>query len=176
MALLNLTDKENATGRVAEIYETMMNTMGFIPNAFKVYSPSEHVLDKQFGNLAYFMRHKTLGGKLLAFIRILVSEQEQCKYCVGVNSNILLQYGVLPEALAEIKLDPTKAPLEEKELAMLLFVLQVVNDSNSVLQSDVDKLRNLGWTDADILEATYHGTSQLSADRIFNAFKIESDM
>jgi AhpD family alkylhydroperoxidase len=176
MALLKLAEPNEATGRVAEIYESMINTMGFIPNAFKVFSPSAHVLDKQFGNLGYFMRHKTLGGKLLAFIRLLVSEQEHCAYCVGMNSGILLQYGVLPEAIGEIRKDPSKAPLEEKELALLIFVLKVVNDSNSTMQADVDLLRDLGWTDADILEATYHGTTQVGVDRLFNAFKIEQEM
>ena len=175
MSLLNLIEKDDATGRVAEIYETMIKNMGFIPNAFKVYSPSEYVLDKQFANLGHYMRHKTLGGKLLAFIRLLVSEQEQCAYCVGMNSGILLQYGVLPEMLAGIKQDPSTAPLDEKELAMLLFVLNVVKNSNGIVQEDVDKLRNLGWSDTDILEAAYHGTSQIGADKIFNAFKISSD-
>ncbi|MCX6307070.1 MAG: hypothetical protein NT040_19060 [Bacteroidetes bacterium] len=175
MALLNLIEKDQATGRVAEIYETMINTMGFIPNAFKVFSPSAHVLDVQVGNLGYFMRHKTLSGKLLAFIRLLVSDQEQCNYCVGMNSGILLQYGVLPEMIAGIKLDPSTAPLEENELAMLLFVLQVVKNSNSIEQPDVDKLRNLGWNDTEILEATYHAATSVGVDKIFNAFKIESD-
>lgn len=175
MALLNLVEKEQATGKVAEIYETMINTMGFIPNAFKVFSPSEHVLNQQFSNLGFFMRHKTLGGKLLAFVRLMVSEQEQCAYCVGMNSGILLQYGVLPETLAGIRKDPASAPLEENELAMLLFVLSVVKDSNAIAQTDVDKLRNLGWTDTDILEATYHAATQVGVDKIFNAFKIESD-
>ncbi len=176
MALIKLIEKEEATGRVAEIYETMINSMGFIPNAFKVFSPSEHILDKQFSNLGYYMRHKTLSGKLLAFIRLLVSETEQCKYCVGMNSGILLQYGVLPDRLAEIKEDPTKAPLEEKELALLLFVLKVVKDSNAIQQEDVDALKNLGWNDADIMDATYHGTTQVGVDKIFNAFKIDSEI
>ena len=176
MALLNLIEKDKATGRVAEIYESMMNTMGFIPNAFKIYSPSEHVLGNQVGNLGYFMRHKTLSGQLLAFIRLLVSEKEQCEYCIGVNTGILMQYGILPEATAAIRKDPSTAPLDAKEMAMLLFVLKVVADSANVSQGDVDSLRNLGWTDSEILEASYHGATQVAADKIFNAFKIERDM
>jgi uncharacterized peroxidase-related enzyme len=175
MALLHLIEKDQATGRIAEIYENMINAMGFIPNAFKVFSPSVHVLENQVGNLGYFMRHKTLGGKLLAFIRLLVSDQEQCAYCVGMNSGILFQYGVLPEMIAEIKQDPSKAPLEDKEIAMLLFVLKVVKNSNSIEQHDVDRLRNHGWNDSEILDATYHAVTQTGVDKIFNAFKIESD-
>ena len=176
MSIITLIEQEEATGRVAEIYETMINSMGFIPNAFKVFSPSEHVLDTQFKNLGYFMRHKTLSGKLLAFIRLLVSHQERCDYCVGMNSGILLQHGILPDVLAEIKKDPTKAPLDEKVSAMLLFVLKVVKDSNSIEKDDVEQLKSLGWMDKDILDATYHGTTQVGVDKIFNAFKIEPEM
>jgi uncharacterized peroxidase-related enzyme len=176
MALLNLIEKEQATGQVAEIYENMISTMGFIPNAFKIFSPSAHLLNIQAGNLGFYMRHKTLGGKLLAFIRLLVSEQEQCTYCVGMNSGILLQYGVLPEMIAGIMKDPASAPLEGKELAMLLFVLKVVKNSNSIEQTDVDHLRNLGWNDTEILEATYHAATQVGVDKIFNAFKIQQDI
>jgi alkylhydroperoxidase family enzyme len=129
----------------------------------------------QVSNLGYFMRHKTLGGKFLAFVRLLISEQEQCIYCVNANSGILLQYGVLPEVISEVKMDPSKAPLEKNEVALLLFVLKLVKDANSITQDDVDSLRNLGWTDSDILEASYHGTSQVGADKLFNAFKIEND-
>jgi uncharacterized peroxidase-related enzyme len=176
MALLNIIEPEQATGTVSEIYENMTKAIGFVPNAFKVFSPSAHILNIQVENLGYFMRHKTLGGKLLAFIRLLVSEQEQCAYCVGTNSRILLQYGVLPDMITEIKQDPSKAPLEENELAMLFFVLKVVKNSNSIEQADVDSLRSLGWNDTEILEATYHAATQVGVDKIFNAFKISSDL
>ena len=35
MALLNVIEKDQATGKVASIYENMINAMGFVPNAFK---------------------------------------------------------------------------------------------------------------------------------------------
>lgn len=176
MSLLKLIEKEEATGKVAEIYERMTAAMGFVPNAFKLYSPSEHLLETVSGNLGHYMRHKSLGGKLLAFIRLLVSDQEKCAYCVGVNTHILLQYGVLPDALTGIKADPATAPLEEKEKALLLFVLKMVKDSNSIVAEDLEKLRSLGWSDTEILEGAYHGANQVAGDMILNAFKISPDM
>jgi alkylhydroperoxidase family enzyme len=153
----------------------MTDTMGFVPNAFKVFSPSPFLLERQVSSLGYYMRHATLSGKLLAMIRMLVSVDEECTYCVGTNAGILFHYGVLPEQVAEIKADPSKAPLDAKELPMLLFVLKAVKESNAVTPADVDDLRNLGWSDAEILEAAYHGASAVASDRIFNAFKITAD-
>ncbi len=175
MALLNVIEKDQATGKVASIYENMINAMGFVPNAFKIFSASEHVLETQVNNLGFFMRHKTLSGKLLAIIRLLVSVQEECAYCVSANTGILFQYGVLPDQIGEIKRDPEKAPLDAKELALLLFILKVVKDSNSIIESDIEALKKLGWNDKDILEATYHAATQVGMDMIFNAFKIEKD-
>ncbi|HNW74808.1 MAG: carboxymuconolactone decarboxylase family protein [Bacteroidales bacterium] len=175
MALLNVIEKDQATGKVASIYENMINAMGFVPNAFKIFSASEHVLETQVNNLGFFMRHKTLSGKLLAIIRLLVSVQEECAYCVSANTGILFQYGVLPDQIGEIKRDPEKAPLDAKELALLLFILKVVNNSNSIIESDIEALKKLGWNDKDILEATYHAATQVGMDMIFNAFKIEKD-
>lgn len=175
MALIKTMEKDEATGLVADIYENMVNTLGFIPNAFKLFSTSPHLLEASIHNLGYFMRHKTLGGKLLAFIRLLVSEQETCEYCVSTNAGILLQYGVLPEHLTGIKADPSTAPLEPREVAMLLFVLKLVRDARSITPEEVQTLRDQGWSDAEILEASFHGTSQVGSDKLFNAFRIESD-
>ncbi|MFZ4398791.1 MAG: carboxymuconolactone decarboxylase family protein [Bacteroidales bacterium] len=175
MSLIKLVEPEEATGKVAEIYQNMMNTMGFIPNAFKLYSPSEHALSQQVANLNFYFRHPKLGGKLLAFIRLLVSDQEKCEYCVGMNTQILFQYGVFPDMVNEIMKDHNQVPLEENEKAMLFFVLKVVKNSNSIIQEDVEKLRQLGWTDSEILEATYHGATQVAADMMLNAFKLDLD-
>jgi len=110
------------------------------------------------------------GGKLLAFIRSLVSEQEQCVYCVGMNSGILLQYGVLPEMIAELNWILQRRPWTEKELAMLLFVLAVVKKLECHERAHVDKLRNMGWNDTEISKRPNHATNSVSVDKIFNAF------
>lgn len=175
MSLIKVIEKEEATGFVGEIYQRMIDSMGFVPNAFKIYSSSEHVLGQQVNNLNYYFKHPKIGGKLMAFIRLMVSEQEKCEYCVGMNAGILFQYGVFPDMLKDILENPENVPLEENEKAMLFFVLKVVKDSNSITKEDVEKLHVLGWEDKEILEATYHGATQVAADMIFNAFKIDID-
>ena len=175
MAIIKVIEKEQAVGKVAEIYAGMEKQIGMVPNAFKLFSSSEYVLEQQMRNLSHFIGHPRLSGKLLAFVRLMVSEIEECKYCVGMNTSILWEYGVLPEHIDEIRKDNNKVPLEENEKAMLFFVLKVVKQSNSIEKADIDKLLQLGWTDADIVEATYHATSQVATDFMFNAFKIDAD-
>lgn len=175
MSLIKFVEPENASGKLAEIYQKMSSGMGFIPNAFKLFSTSEHIINQQYTNLGYFIRHPKLSGKFLAFVRLLVSENVHCEYCVNVNTSILFQYGILPESINEIVKDLSKVPLEENEKQLLYFVLKVVKNSNSVTKEDIEQLYNLGWSDMDILDASYHGVSQVAMDMLLNAFKVDKD-
>jgi len=60
---------------------------------------------------------------------------------------------VTDEQLDAMKADPAQSQLNEKDKAMLLFVLRAVKSPEAVEQKDVDALHDLGWTDQDILEA-----------------------
>jgi alkylhydroperoxidase family enzyme len=175
MTLIKTIDPKEATGKVAAIYDHFISKFGMVPNAFKVTSSSEFLLSQQATFLGYYMEHPSLSFKLQAFIRMLVSVNHDCEYCIKMNTGMLLQSGVSMEDIQATKANPEQAPIEGKDVALLLFVLKVVSNSNSITKEDLDKLRKLGWQDSEILEATFHGTSQISSDMIFNAFKIEND-
>lgn len=175
MAIIKTIEPNEATGKVAEIYKQFESLMGFVPNAFKVTALNPALLANATQFLQVYFQHQTLSPKLLALIRLLVSIEEKCEYCITVNSGMLMQNGMKPEEIEAVKTDPTQAPLEEKEKELLLFVLKAVRESHSTSQDDIEKLRKLGWSDKEIYEATFHGASQVASDTILNAFKIELD-
>lgn len=173
--LLNHVEPADATGKTAEVYSALSKAMGMVPNAFKMYSVSEDLLVKQYEGLVYFISQNGLSGKLLAFIRLLVSVKESCDYCIGINTGILMQYGVLPEQIATIRDDPSMAPLPDNELALLLFVLRAVNQPTTINSEIVGPLRLIGWNDRQIFEATFHGAMQVASDKMLIAFQVEHD-
>jgi len=94
------------------------------------------------------------------------------EYCVDFNSGILqMLANVNDEQLKNLKSDPKQAPLNDKDKAMLLFVLKAVKTPDSVEQKDVDTLRKLGWTDQDLLEATHHGADNVRHGILFKTLK-----
>ncbi len=92
-----------------------------------------------------------------------------------VSRLLINMFGQSPEQVAATKQDPNQAPLEEKEKAMLLFVLKSVKTPTEVTEQDVQALRALGWEEGDILDATAHGARHVAIDILFNTFKIEKD-
>ncbi len=79
------------------------------------------------------------------------------------------------EQVAATRADPAAAQLPERDKALLLFVLNAVQDATSVVAADLDALRSFGWSDGDILDALAHGARMVAGAIIINAFKIVRD-
>lgn len=177
MTLIHTVAPQDAQGTLAELYQQAEKMLGFVPNAFRLYSMSPVMLQNQFHQLGYFMQHPSLSFPLLAFVRMLVSQDNRCDYCIDLNAAMLMERaGLSVEQIAATRKDPAQAPLGEKDKAMLLFVLKATRTPLEVNAADVDALRAQGWTDGDIFDAVLHGARNMAADVLFNTFKIEKDL
>ncbi|MBN2607101.1 MAG: hypothetical protein JXR47_07180 [Thiotrichales bacterium] len=173
MSLLSLVTPEKATGRVAEIYDEINWTFGSVPSGFQLHSISPELFDDNWRNISYFMEHKTLSFPLLAMIRMLVSKDNECEYCINLNEALLInKAGFTQDQIAATKADASTAPLSEKDKAMLLFVLKATKAAKSVNADDMETLKNLGWTDRDIYDAVAHGARNMAMDVLFDTFKV----
>ncbi|EIJ41692.1 hypothetical protein BegalDRAFT_0781 [Beggiatoa alba B18LD] len=176
MPLVDIVLPENATDKTAAIYADIQSLLGRIPNALQMWSASPVMLEMVWAEISYFMRHPRLSPQLLATIRMLVSQENQCAYCIGFNAGLLISvFGLTPEQVTLTKKAPSQAPLEEKEKALLLFVLKSVKTPLQVKADDIQPLKALGWEEVDIFEAVTHGARNVSVDIIFNTFKLEND-
>ncbi|MBU1689692.1 MAG: hypothetical protein KJ958_15140 [Gammaproteobacteria bacterium] len=176
MSIISTVTPEQAEGKVAEIYGQIQQMMGRVPNAFQMYSSSPALLEQQMQQISYFMQHPTLSFPLLAMVRMLVSQNNDCQYCIGLNEGMLIQMaGLTVEQVAATRRDPVSAPIPDKDKAMLLLVLKATKTPKLVDKSDLEQLRALGWCDSDIMDAVSHGARNVAADIIFNTFKIDID-
>lgn len=177
MAMIQTVSPDQASGKLAQIYGEIEKVFGSVPNAMQLYSISPDLLEQQWQQIGYYMRHPGLSFPLLAMIRMLVSQENQCEYCVGFNESMLIHMaGLTPEQLVTAKRNPADAPLPEKEKAMLLFVLKSTKNAKDVDHSDLEQLRAHGWGDGDIMDAVHHGARNMAVDVVFNTFKIDNDM
>ncbi|MBF0466071.1 MAG: hypothetical protein HQK88_14070 [Nitrospirae bacterium] len=175
MPLIKTVSPEEATGKTAEIFAVAKERLGRVPNVYQLYATTPTLLEIQFNSMGYYMNHPNLSMGFLAFVRMLVSVGTNCEYCIDFNKNLLIQSGIGADVLNETIKDPKKAPLPEKEKTLLLLVLKAVKNPRSVCASDVDELRNLGWSDRDILDAVIHGANNSAADIIIDTFKVEKE-
>lgn len=176
MSLIETVSPEKATGPVAEVYREITQALGRIPNGMQLFSASPPLLAQNWEQTAYYVRHRVLPPALLAAIRLLVSEANNCDYCIDMNAAMLIElFGLAPDQVTAMRRDPQAAPFEEKDRALLALVLRVVVERRPVTRADIDALAALGWSESDVLDAIAHGARNVAIDIILNAFSVASD-
>lgn len=170
MFLLEHVKPENASGRVKEAYAAF--PAGFpVPEPLVLMSVSPELAYQQSQIVRHFMTHSNLDMGLLASIRYVIASQYDYAFCVNFNANLLKMAGGLSdEDLQTLKSDPESAGMEEPQKALLLFALKVVRSPEAIEKADVDRLREMGWSDQDIFDAAFHASSMVSASNLYKAF------
>jgi alkylhydroperoxidase family enzyme len=124
-------------------------------------------------SVQYYTQHPNLSFGLLSTIRYLVAQQYDYAFCTSFNKNFLMMQGMSEEDIQKVVEDPLQAPLEDKDRAMLAFVMKAIKTPDAVAEEDMKQLRDLGWSDTDILDALTHGTNMIGSSILMKAFKMD---
>lgn len=148
---------------------------GFVPNAARLMALSPTIHDQQFDYMDHFQAHPRLNPPLLTFIRLLVAGNAGCRYCIDMNTALLVRNGIGPEAIAAARQDTGNAPLPAAELALLQLVLKAVKDPHGVSAEDIETVRRQGWEETDVFEAVHYGAHAQAVNIVFDTFKVPLD-
>jgi len=173
MALIQTVEPDKAEGKVKEIYDFMQKNAGVIPAPLQLASASPWMLDMVWNSIQYFSRHSNLGFGLLSSIRYLVAQQYNYAFCTDFNRNMLKIQGLSDEDIEKMEKDPLQAPLDDKDRAMVSFVMKAIKSPDAIEKQDIDKLHDNGWTDSDIMDATVHGTNMIGSSILMKTFKMD---
>ncbi len=77
--------------------------------------------------------------------------------------------------LEAIARDFRNAGLSEREVAMMEYAQKVARDAASTTADDFDRLRQVGWTDEDILAITLTVTARTFISKTFDALHADPD-
>jgi alkylhydroperoxidase family enzyme len=175
MALVKTTPPEKAEGKLAELYAEVEQMFGMVPNNVRMLGVSPALLENQLQLIGHYREHPNLSTPFLAMTRMLVSKACHSPYCQNLNSGLLLKAGFTKEQIAAMQADPAQVPLDEKQKTLLLFVLKACDNPHSVSAEDMDRLRSLGWSEVDVVDAVAHGGRMVGTNIIFDTFKIDKE-
>jgi alkylhydroperoxidase family enzyme len=173
MGLIQVVDPQSAQGEIKEAFDFFEKTIGTIPAPMAMFSASPALFKMQLQSLTYFMQHPTLSFALLSSIRYLVAEQYDYRFCTGFNKSFLEKQGLSEEDIQKMSKDPESAPLDDKERAMLVFVVKAVKAPASMSSADMDRLHAAGWTDSDALDAMMHAATMIASSVLMKTFQMD---
>lgn len=174
--LEGIIEESQATGDVAQVYEKAKARFGFVPNAMKMQSINPDTIKFFAGLSHYFVAKSSLSEKFRLIANEMIAKKDDCEYCMTMMQGALnTNFGITKDDINEFIDDPKKAPLEEKEIALLEFILKALEDSNSTSKDDITKLNDLGVSDMEIFDAINFATQMQKIHIMLNVFRIDKD-
>ena len=151
MSFIQIPPEQAGDALIAELFADDQRSFGYVANYTtlfahrpKVYLAWEQLKEAIKANMD--LRRYELAT--LAAARRLRSS-----YCSLAHGQKVLAAGILDAGqLRDVMTDHDAAGLDEVEVAVMDLADKVVTDATSVTEKDVDRLRDLGCTDADILD------------------------
>ena len=129
------------TGQLGEIFQLLAIDK-------KVYFATDTMVQK------YLLEQTTLSYHIKEAIALLISLENGCKMCVNVHKNIAKMLGLSQESVDEILQGVSAMSVEDKEKALLDFCIKASKKDNyKIVKEEIDALKNLGWSDTQIVEA-----------------------
>ncbi len=155
MARIQVIEEAQATGSIKAIYDGIQQKLGFVPNMPKLFSlwPEVFELNQRLFETVMFAESE-LPNPTKEMIALVVSTANSCTYCVGHHSNFLQQYGVSEDVVRQLGTDVSQPAVDEKTGKLLEYARKVTQHAYKVTDEDVEALRQWGWSDRQILEAT----------------------
>lgn len=173
MPLIQTITPKHATGELAKLYTMIETIHGSVGKNAQLFSIRPELLRHQLDFIKYYMNHPTLSMPLLAAIRIMVSNNEECLFCIDFNTAILTNIaGWSVDQVTAMRFNINDANLPRREIAMLALAIKAIRNAHGVNANDLDTLREMGWSDSDLLDAVNHAARMVAIDIVFNTFKV----
>lgn len=150
---------EQATGKLKKLYQRVTGPDNNVDNIMMAHSLRPHSME---GHMALYKNvlHHT-GNKIpkwfLETLGVWVSSLNGCTYCVEHHfQGLQRELGDEPRGLAirsaiEAR-DLTNVPLDEAQVAAMLYVRKLTEAPAEMVKADINALRTAGYDDGEILE------------------------
>ena len=124
---------------------------GFVPNVFLVFANRPDEFRAFFAYYdALMSRDSGLSKAEREMIVVATSAANHCLYCVVSHGAILRIFSKEPLLADQVATNYTKAPITDRQRAMLDFALLIANDSHLASDDEFEALREHGFDDEDI--------------------------
>lgn len=154
---VRMIDEQDATGRVAELYDRIKEVTGlpFVPDMFRLVSTRPELLEALAAGFAGVFGGGPLPRRDKELIASWASKVNGCPYCVGTHNWFLQEFGGSRELAEAITMadEPSQLPIAAHEVVLLEFVTKVARGAYMVTDEDWERAADAGWSNDEVLDA-----------------------
>ncbi|MEM9340491.1 MAG: carboxymuconolactone decarboxylase family protein [Bacteroidota bacterium] len=170
MSTFNVPTREEVSENNQAIFDQLEKGVGFVPNLYATYAYNETALGDY---LTLSNRKTTLSNKEKEVVNLVVSQVNECIYCLSAHTAIGKMNGFSDEEILEIRTG--QASFDTKLDALAKFVKNSVVNRSKPDQEVTENLLAAGYTKANLVDIVIaigdktisnflHGATQIPVD------------
>ncbi len=155
MAHIELPEFEDMYPEKQKRAKPILEQTGQLGEIFKLLALDEKIYFATDGMIQkYLLDETTLSYDIKESIALLISLENGCKMCVDVHKGIAKMLGMSEKLLKEVLQGVDAMNVPDNEKALLKFCIKASKKDNyKILKEEIDALKEMGYSDVQIIEA-----------------------
>ena len=170
MKAINVPTYEQVSTNNQAIFDQLKKSLSFVPNLYATFALSETALAPY---LALQNAKGSLSPKAREVVNLVVSQVNECEYCLAAHTALGQKVGFTPAQLIEIR--QGSAAFDARLDALAKLVKSIAIERGHPDQDLVEQFFDAGWSDANLVDVIVvigdkiisnylHGTTKIPVD------------
>ena len=173
MSIIETVSEVDVTGLAAELYAEDVHDLGYVPSHTKVMALNPEAV-RAFENLI-----RAIAGPMdkrrYELVTIAAARGTRSEHCLLAHGLKSLKY-MPEEELTRIARNYRDADLTEAEVEMMEFAEKVSTDSDTMTDADSLRLREVGFSDREIVDIALAAAARNFYSRAVQALAVDVDV
>jgi len=161
--------REEVSPNNQAIFDNLQNALGFVPNLYATFAYSENALTNY---LALQNAKSSFSNKEKVAVNLVVSQINNCIYCLSAHTTIGKMNGYTDEQLIEIRKQVSSDPKLNALVQLAAEITQTKGNANSDI---VDAFFAQGYTNENLVDLILLISEKITMNYLHNLTKIEID-
>lgn len=148
MTAFHVPTRDEVSSANQQIFDQLKAKLGMVPNLYATLAHSDHALATY---LAFQNARSSITGKAREVINLIVSQENECDYCLAAHTVIGAMVGFTPDQILEIR--GGRASFDPKLDALAQFAKESVQRRGHVDPATRDLFLAAGWTKENMVDA-----------------------
>ncbi len=167
MSFLRTVSEDEATGEVAELYETDIERAGYLHNYIRTFSLHPAAYQAWRGLVSAIA--KSMDERRYELATFSAANRLRSSYCSLAHGQVLVDKFLEPSVVEVLVEDPGSAGLDDADTLIVQFAAKIAEDASAISEGDIDRLRYAGLSDRDILDVVLAAAARCFFSKVLDA-------
>jgi uncharacterized peroxidase-related enzyme len=173
MAFIEMIEEGEASGGVAEMFEAHRGQLGYVPNFARLFAQRPAVFK------AWLQLRDAITGEMdprrYELATLAAARALRSSYCALAHGKVLADRFLDAPTVQALAQDHADGGLDEVDVAIMDLAAKVAGDTTAITETDVQRLRDLGLSDAEIFDVVLAAAARCFFSKAVDALGVQPD-